>query len=305
MLAQVCQRIAESRLFQGAILVVIGLASILVGLETFDDLTAQYGELFSALDALVLGIFTLEILIRIGAYGRRPWAFFRDGWNVFDFLTVVIFYMPFVGSEAALLRLARVLRVLRLVKAVPGLRLLVAALLHSLPSISYIGLLLLIQIYAYAVVGSFVFGETDPEHFGNVAIAMRTLMQVITFDDWAAIMRAQSNQVAAVIYFVTFILTGTMVVLNLFIGVITDGFTSAREQFEAERQELAAVVQAEQNEVEAELQRIHAQLNELTHDMDRLVLTTQRARTALNGATSLPDDEEIGPASETTQGRGA
>jgi voltage-gated sodium channel len=168
---------------------------------------------------------------------------------------------------------------LRLVKAVPGLRMLIVALVHSLPSIGYIGLLLLIEMYVYAVVGSFLFGESDPEHFGNFAVAMQTLTQVITFDDWAVIMRSQTNQLAAIIYFVSFILLGTMVILNLFIGVIMEGFTSAREQFAAEQSEIAAAVMAERDEVESELARIQGQLSALAADMNRLTLMTQRART--------------------------
>jgi voltage-gated sodium channel len=279
MVAQVCRRIADSSIFQNFILVVIGLASILVGLETFDGVTEQYHDLFTMLDGILLAIFTIEVAIRILAYGSRPWEFFRDRWNVFDFLTVAIFYIPFIGSEVALLRLARVVRMLRLVKAVPGLRMLVVALVHSLPSIGYIGLLLLIEVYVYAVIGSFLFGESDPEHFANFAVAMQTLMQVITFDDWANIMKAQENQVAAVAYFVSFILLGTMVILNLFIGVIMEGFTSAREQFAQERKAMTAAVMAEQDEVEVELERIHTQLASLAMDVHRLVQVTPRPRT--------------------------
>src|SRR5688572_764999 len=125
MVPRICRRIAESPVFQNVILAVIGLASILVGLETFQELTAEHHTLFSTLDSILLTIFTLEVAIRIVAHGRRPWEYFRDGWNIFDFVTVAIFYLPFIGSEVALLRLARVLRMLRLVKAVPGLRMLV------------------------------------------------------------------------------------------------------------------------------------------------------------------------------------
>jgi voltage-gated sodium channel len=286
---QLARRIADSPYFQNAILAVIGLASILVGLETFNELTTEHHDLFSTLDAILLAVFTAEVVIRIGAYGRRPWEFFRDGWNVFDFVTVAIFYLPFMGSEVALLRLARVVRMLRLVKAVPGLRMLVVALLHSLPSIGYIGLLLLIELYVYAVLGSFLFGETDQERFGNFAVAMQTLMQVITFDDWAAIMRAQANQGAATVYFVSFILLGTMVILNLFIGVIMEGFGSARAQFAEERRQMTAAVMAERDEVEAELERIQGQLASLATDVHRLMQLTQRSR---NGASVSPPRTE-------------
>jgi voltage-gated sodium channel len=140
MVQRICQRIADSPTFQMSIIIVIGLAAILVGAETFHEFAEQNQAVFSTLDAILLAIFTAEVVIRLLAYGSRPWDFFRNGWNVFDFLTVAIFYLPFVGSEVAVLRLARVIRMMRLVKAVPGLRMLVMALFHSLPSIGYIGL---------------------------------------------------------------------------------------------------------------------------------------------------------------------
>jgi voltage-gated sodium channel len=257
---------------------------VLVGLETFDALAAQYAATFAMLDNLLLAIFTIEIAIRIIAYGRRPWEFFREPWNVFDFLTTAVFYLPIVGSEVALLRLARVVRMLRIVKAVPGLRLLVVALVHSLPSIGYIGLLLLAQIYLFAIVGSFLFGATDPARFGNVALAMQTLVQVVTFDDWAKIMNEQENQLISTAYFVTFILIGTMIILNLFIGVVMEGFSRAREEFAAEQDALAAAVVEERVELESEMERIHEQLTALTGDMQRLMSATQRAR-ADSGST--------------------
>jgi voltage-gated sodium channel len=277
-LAHLCRQIAESPKFQGFILGAIGLATVLVGLATFDELASEYHDVFVWLDRVLLGIFTVEIAIRIIAYGARPLSFFRDPWNVFDFLTVAIFYLPFVGSEVVILRLARVLRALRLIRAVPGLRLLVVALVHSLPSIGYIGLLLLVQIYLFAIVGSFLFGSSDPARFANVAVAMQTLAQVVTFDDWGRIMNEQENQLVSTAYFVVFILIGTMLILNLFIGVVLEGFARAREQFAAERVALAAAVVEERNELEQELERIHQELTVLTLDVKRLMAATQRAR---------------------------
>ena len=185
-----------------------------------------------------------------------------------------------------MLRLARVLRMLRLVRAVPELRVLIGALLNSLPSISYIGLLLLMLVYVYGIVGSFFLGDGDAERFGNVALAMQTLLQVVTFDDWVSIMRAQANQAFALPYFVSFILVGTMVILNLFIGVIMEGFTSARQQA---LNELAASVAAEgevQEEIEDELVRVNRQLEALRADVARVLALAERGNGVTSGAGS-------------------
>jgi len=117
-------------------------------------------------------------------------------------------------------------------------------------------------------------------------MAMQTLFQVVTFDDWAQIMREQDNQLLSTAYFVAFILTGTMIILNLFIGVVMEGFSRAREQFAEEREALAAAVGEERSELEGELERIHEQLTALTQDMYRLMTAAQRNRANGGSGTS-------------------
>ena len=276
-MARLCQRIVDSRGFQTTILAVIALAAIAVGLETYPEVAAGNEAFFTTLDAIFLGVFTVELALRLGAYAPRPWRFFRDPWNVFDFATVAIFYTPLVGSEAALLRLARVVRMFRLLRAVPGLQRVIIALIHSLPSLGYIGLLLTLLMYIYAVVGHFLFAAADPDHFGNAGTAMRTLLQVVTFDEWTLIMTSQPNQVASTLYFVSFILIGTMIVLNLFIGVVVEGFDHARREWEAEGERLVVISEDRRDGVGEDLARISARLDELKRELDRLVERARRA----------------------------
>jgi len=109
------------------------------------------GVLFRVLDFIVLIIFIVEIVVKLIAEGNQPLDFFRDAWNVFDFLIVAVGLMPFGGNAVTALRLVRLLRVLKLVRALPKLRILVMGLLKSMSSIAYIGLLLGLLFYLYAV----------------------------------------------------------------------------------------------------------------------------------------------------------
>ena len=126
-------KIVESRGFQRAVLGVILFAGVLVGLETSVTLMARAGGVLHAIDRVVLAFFVVELALRIGACGTRPWKFFADGWNVFDFVIVAVCLLPVQAEFAAVLRLVRVLRVLRLITAVPRLQILVGALLKSIP----------------------------------------------------------------------------------------------------------------------------------------------------------------------------
>jgi voltage-gated sodium channel len=245
-----CKLIAADKRFQNFITLVILAAGVLVGLETYPGVMDSYGDVLHALDKLVLWIFVAEILIKMIAEGRRPWRFFHDGWNVFDFIIVAGALMPFTGQYATVLRLLRLLRVLRLVRAVPKLQLLVGALLKSIPPMAYVSLLLGLLFYIYAVAGVFIWGENDPVHFGDLQNAMLSLFRVATLEDWTDIMyinmygcaeygyegmmdrctASSGSPVGAALFFVSFVLFGTMVMLNLFIGVIMNGMNEAQRE---------------------------------------------------------------------------
>lgn len=236
-----CQRLIDDPAFQRFVLGLIIVAGLLVGLETNAALMVRFGGLLQVLDRIVLVLFVAELLVRIGACGARPWRFFGDPWNVFDFAIVVVCVLPMNAEYSAVLRLARVLRVLRLVTAVPRLQLLVTALLKSLPSMSYVALLLCVLFYVYAVLGVSLFAHADAEHFGSLGASALTLFQIVTLEGWAEIMRTQLEaglgRTLTAAYFVSFILLGTMITLNLLIGVIVTGMDEARRDMEdADRQ---------------------------------------------------------------------
>lgn len=235
-LSAVALRITESTAFQRLVVGMILFAGLLVGLETHGGLMTRVGGALHLLDRVVLGFFVVELALRIVACGRRPWTYFQDPWNVFDFLIVAVCLLPFATTFAAVLRLARVLRVLRLVTALPRLQILVGALLKSVPSMGYVALLLSLHFYVYAVIGVTFFSAADPDKFGGLGRAILTLFEVVTLEGWVDVMDAQIKGLGSawipVTYFVSFILLGTMIMLNLLIGVIVNGMSEAREETE-------------------------------------------------------------------------
>jgi voltage-gated sodium channel len=278
-----CQRFTASSVFKRAIIVVILLSGVLVGLETNAALMARFGFWMRLADHLVLAVFVIELALRLGAHGRSPLLFFRNSWNVFDLLVVLLCLLPATGPFAAVLRLARVLRLLRLVSALPKLQLLVGALLKSLGAMGYVGLLLALISYVYAVAGVHLFGANDPAHFGSLGHAFYSLLRVITLDNWSEIFRAAQviAPVLAVLYFVSFILLGTMIMLNLFIGIIMNSMST--QHTEMENAKLAEVgSQAGEttlleglDALDRQINALRAQIGELRH---QFVAAKERAR---------------------------
>lgn len=233
-----CQRVIERAWFHRGVVALILLSAVVIGLETDQRLMHRYGSILIGLDRVILGFFVLEIVLRIGARWPQPLSFFRDPWSVFDFAVVAVCLLPVHAEYAAVLRLARVLRVLRLITAVPRLQILVGALLKSVPSMGYVVGLLLLIFYVFAVVGVGLFRAADREHFGTLGAALLTLFQIVTLEGWVDLMKTQLAGGAptwiVVPYFVSFILIGTMVMLNLLIGVIVNGMDEARKETEAQ-----------------------------------------------------------------------
>jgi len=286
-MTEIARRIAGSTVFQRFITAVILVAGVVVGIETSPEMLARHGDLLHAIDRVVLTIFVAEIAIKTIAEAPRPWRYFRDPFNAFDFTIVALTLLPFAGQYVTVLRLLRLLRVLRLVHALPQLQILVSALLKSIPSMAYVGLFLALLFYVYGVAGVFLFGRNDPAQFGTLGAAMLSLFIVVTLEGWSTVMYTQmrgcdpvtdalckspeAHPFAAPVFFVTFILFGTMIVLNLFIGVIMNGMQEAAletERAEERKRQLASG--SELTSVEHELLEVRRIAQELAERLAQL-----------------------------------
>ena len=274
------KRIAHARSFQSFITVVIVLASILVGVETYPEME-KYHRILHVLDLMIITIFTIEVAVKIAAEGAKPWNYFKDSWNVFDFVIVTACFLPFDNQYITVLRLIRLLRVLRLLRAFPKLQILVGALFKSIPSMGYVALLMALLFYVFAIAGVLLFGKNDPMHFGTLGRSLLSLFQTVTLEGWIELLNIQVHgcdkigyepfktlcthpqQIAiAPAFFITFILIGTFILLNLFIGVILTGMEEARNELaDLKLKDASANPRAyDMKRVENEIEKLNATL---------------------------------------------
>ncbi len=290
-----CEQVVESRWFQFSILAIIVFAAVLVGLETYPKIVDQHHGLLNALNQIVLWIFVAEAAIKMIRHGRHWYRYFYDPWNVFDFIIVAVCFMPVDASYAAVLRLARIMRALRLMTAMPQLQLIVGALIKSIPSMFYVGILLALNFYVYAVMGVFLFSENDPIHFRDLPTAMLSLFRVVTLEDWTDIMYIQmygsdvyaydnttgiepvskAMPIVGAAYFVSFVMFGTMIMLNLFIGVILNSMEQAKD--EQERESLKEKIEAgERGTLAIEVERVQHKLEDLVEHLQELKIQAEQ-----------------------------
>ena len=229
-LVNLCGRLAGSHSFEYFIIAVIIANGALLGLETSPALNDRFGDLMHWGNQVALGIFIVEAAIKMLALFPRPFRYFKDGWNVFDFLVIVFSLIPATGQFAMIARLARLLRVVRLVSAIPDLRLIVATLVRSIPSVVHVILLMSIVVYIYAIMGYHLFHEHDPENWRTLGISLLTLFNIITLEGWTEVMnRAMERYPWAWVYFVSFVVVGTFVVINMFIAIIINNLDEAKQ----------------------------------------------------------------------------
>lgn len=229
------RRIVDSPAFTGTVFCLVVTNAALLGIETYSGVVQQWHGALKATEYAFLCAFTVEILLRCAAHADRPGDFFRDPWNVFDVLVVALAFLPFARENATVLRLLRLARVLRAARFLPQLRIVIVAVGKSLPgtlSFLLVGTLLL---YVYAMVGWVFFSDDNPEHFGSLGRAALSLFLLITLDGLGDAVR-EGLEISrwTIVYFASFVLLGSFLLVNLLIGVVINSLEEAREM-ETER----------------------------------------------------------------------
>ena len=102
------------------------------------------------------------------------------------------------------------------------MRIIITAILRSLPGVSWAGMLLLLVYYVYGIIGTNLFGAAFPDWFGNLGKSVYSLFQVMTLESWSmGIARPVIAQFPyAWVYFVTYILLSSFIVMNIVVGIV-------------------------------------------------------------------------------------
>ena len=257
----------EKKLFETFVIFVIIFSALVIGAKTYEVPPTTLAFL-RMLDWVVTLFFLVEILVRMIAEGSLR-AFFRKGWNIFDFVIVAASLIPVEGSEAVLLgRLLRVFRVLRLISIIPELRVLLNAFLHAIPRIGYVSLLMFVIFYIYAAMGSMFFHHINEVLWSNITVSMLTLFRVATFEDWTDVMyETMAVYPMSWAYYLSFIFVVAFVFLNMMIGIVLETLQREHEAYAKEHGEGVAVevdsIEQRTREMDARLVRIEEMVKAL------------------------------------------
>jgi voltage-gated sodium channel len=219
------QKFVESATLGNVVTLLILLNTFTISLQTYPAavaaVDARYGitldAWFDVIDAVVLAVFSFELLAKLLVYRK---AFFRNGWNIFDGLVVLVSLLSASPLFAAF-RILRVLRMLRLLSRIHSLQMITSIIFKSVAGCLSITLLMTLLLFVFSIAGHALYGQTNPELFGNLHTGMWTLFKVACFyqvEEVAQLMVAAHPGIY--LFLIPYFIIMSFVVFNFFSGIV-------------------------------------------------------------------------------------
>lgn len=223
-------RIVYSSQFELLIAFVILVNAICLALLTMPNIEPAVKNTLTQLDTFALYLYLGELVIRVLSYGTKPWEFFKQGWNVFDFSIVLLSFGIFSG-ETIILRLLRIFRLIRIFRFLPEVRVLTSSIVKSLPPLMSVGVLIFLALFIYGMAGVYMFGEKLPGSWGNITLALTSLFILLTLENFPNYLE-EAVEVSpwALPFFLSYIFVIVFTVLNVLIGIVLNAMDEAREE---------------------------------------------------------------------------
>jgi voltage-gated sodium channel len=184
-------------------------------------------------NGFVLSIFIFEAALKIVSSYPDISKYFKDGWNLLDFSIIVLSLLPLTGGYSLVARLIRLLRVTRLTHRSKEMSVVIMTIIKSIPSMVNIFLLLSLLFFIFGIAGYHLFHIIDPKHWESLPRSVLTLFQILTLEGWVDIM-SPAIYVSPIygIFFISFIIIGTFIVINIFVAVIVRKSEDAYKEIE-------------------------------------------------------------------------
>ncbi|CAI8010565.1 Voltage-dependent L-type calcium channel subunit alpha-1C [Geodia barretti] len=205
-------------------------------------------------------LFTVEAILKMTAL--HPVNYFKNLWNFLEFLSTTGALLEFIlqqtvisdGSDFRYSHFASSFRVLWLLRFVPQVRLIMWTVIKSLEIFPWVGLLLLVVVFTFAVIGMQVFGTikrapiessmeypgnhiTQYNNFANFPQALLVMIRVTTGENWQEVMLSckknspceskpehNCGSDATYFFYPFFYAIASILFLNLFVAIIIDNF---------------------------------------------------------------------------------
>ena len=225
-------RVIHSDTFEMLIALVIVVNAVCLAILTFPNIDSETRQLVLTLDYVCLGIFVVELIVRMISYGKKPWMFFTNGWNIFDFLIIVA--TPIFAGQTTILRLLRIFRLIRIFRFLPEVRILSASIVKSMRPLLSMFALICLLLFLYGMVGTYLFGSQLPVAWGTIGASVMSLVILLTLENFPIYLEeAIAVNGLAIPFLLSYVFIIVFTVLNLLIGIVLNAMDEARDETKA------------------------------------------------------------------------
>ena len=223
-------KLVYSSPFEFFIAFIILVNAVALAILTMPGTNESMRETLVQFDRYALYVYAIELALRILSYGKRPWEFFKQGWNVFDFCIVVFSFGLFSG-QTIILRLLRIFRLIRIFRFLPEVRVLTTSVVKSIPPLISVGVLIFLTLFIYGMAGVYIFGDDLQAHWGNITLAMTSLFILLTLENFPNYLEeAVAVSPWALPFYLSYIFIVVFTVLNVLIGIVLNAMDEARAE---------------------------------------------------------------------------
>ena len=264
-------KIVYSGMFEFFIASVIAVNALFLAILTMPGISAATRETAIAIDNISMAIYVAELLVRILSYGKKPWQFFHQGWNVFDFIVVGL--APLAAGQTVILRLLRLLRLLRIFRFLPEVRILFASIVKSIPPLFSMSVLIGLLLFLYGMAGTYLFGTALSESWGHIGRSLKSLFILLTLENFPVYLdEAMAISPFALPFFLSYVFFVVFTILNVLIGIVLNAMDEARAEARVHSDKKAALTElsALVDVISADGKITAAELAKLKSDIDRL-----------------------------------
>lgn len=236
------------------ILLAIILNGLVIFLLSFPQLQEWNTTVYNVLDSIdhiFVLLFFIEAIVKL--ITLKPKAYFKDGWNQFDFLIVLVslpsllYFFALAYPHTSFLKILRLLRLIRLarfIKFVPRMDMIIQGLKRALKASVFVFIALLFLNFMLALFTSHFYGWLVPDYFGDPLISSYYIFQMFTVEGWneipnvVALEAANSEEISnpalfagiARFYFILVVLSGGIFGMSLANAVFVDEMTMDNNQ---------------------------------------------------------------------------
>lgn len=245
--------VVENEKFTYAITILILLNSAVLATQHYNE-GPVWDKIQSYSNDIFTLIFLIEMILRLIGLGLK--AYFKDGFNIFDGLIVILSCTEwFLGrynqvindkkkqkSLFIVLRSFRMIRIFKIVRSWTSLRSILLTVANSLPHVGNLAFLIFLFTFIYALIGKQFFSEKPllyddgtlaPYSFKTIGSSLVTVFILITGENWTDISHVTMDAFgkASAIYFISAMMIGHFMLLNLFLAILLR-YISTQIEFE-------------------------------------------------------------------------